>query len=165
MRPHGDRASAGACLRAGLRGTPGRAGGRGQGDPHGQGRESVLLHVEHPETIELEFAHQQPGSLVLTVTAREASVGYAGRPPLQAASLSRSAESSLRVQRAGEFIEVFLDDKLVISTRAYTDVCQGITAHVDSRPVVPCIQAVIPEGIKRDDLSAVTQRYSSPASA
>jgi Glycosyl hydrolases family 32 N-terminal domain len=125
---------------------------------------SVLLHVEHPETIELEFAHQQPGSLVLTVTAREASVGYAGRPPLQAASLSRSAESSLRVLRAGEFIEVFLDDKLVISTRAYTDVCQGITAHVDSRPVAPCIQAVIPEGIKRDDLSAVTQRYSSRAS-
>jgi hypothetical protein len=126
---------------------------------------SVLLEVEHPERIDLEFAHQRPGPLVLTVTAREASVGYAGRPPLQAAPLPCPVESSLRVLRAGEFIEVFLDDRLVISTRAYTDACQGVTAHVDSHPAVPLVQAVIPDGIERDDLSAVSTRKSRRAPA
>lgn len=122
---------------------------------------SILLHLEHPERIDLEFAHLRPGPLVLTVTVREASIGYTGRPPLQATPLSRTVESSLRVLRAGEFIEVFLDDKLVISTRAYTDTCQGITARVDGHPAEAHIQPIVPDGIERDDLSAVTQGHVS----
>ena len=125
---------------------------------------SVLLHVDHPERVDVEFAHnvefahKQPGPLVLTVTAREASIGYQGRPPLQTATLPRPAESSLRVLRAGEFIEVFLDDRLVISTRAYTGTCQGVTARVDGHPAAPNIQEIIGGGIERDDLSAVIHR-------
>jgi hypothetical protein len=128
---------------------------------------SILLEVEYPERVDLEFTHRQPGPLVLTVTPREASVGYRGHPPLQATSLPCPVESSLRVLRVGEFIEVFLDDRLVISTRAYADACQGITAHIDGAPATPLIQPVIPGGIERDDLSAVTRgmppRLSAPA--
>jgi len=124
---------------------------------------STMLHVEHPERIDLEFDHHRPGPLVMTVTAREASVGYAGQPPLQSAQLPRPVESSLRVLRAGEFIEAFLDDRLVISTRAYTDTCHGITAHVDGHPAVPQIQPVIPGDIERDDLSAVTNARIRPS--
>jgi sucrose-6-phosphate hydrolase SacC (GH32 family) len=117
---------------------------------------SVLLDVRHPERVVIEFAHLEPGPLALTVTTDAATVGYQGRPPLQTAALPRPVESSVRVLRAGEFIEVFLDARLAISTRAYTDSCQGVAARVDGHPAAPEIRAIINDGSGRDDLSAVT---------
>jgi hypothetical protein len=119
---------------------------------------SVLLNVDHPERVDVEFAHRQPGPLAVTITARSASVGYRGRPPLQTALLPSPVESSVRVLRAGEFIDVFVDDRLAISTCAYTDTCQGIAARVDGRPAAPRIQPIIPGTPERDDLSAVTRQ-------
>ena len=119
---------------------------------------SVLLTVDNPGRVVVEFAHQ-PGPLTLSITDREVYVGYQRRPPLQAAALTRPVESSVRILRAGEFIEVFLDGRLVLSTRAYTDVCQGITARVDGRPAAPQIQPIIPGRPERDDLSAVIRPH------
>jgi hypothetical protein len=115
---------------------------------------SILLRADHPES-----TSSSPTSVlfVLAVTASQASVGYTGLPPLQPVPLPRPVESCVRVLRAGEFIEVFLDEVLVISTRAYAGPCHDITARVDGRPAKLVIQPVIDGGTERDDLSAVTR--------
>jgi len=122
----------------------------------------TTVEFDHPEHVELEYDHQAPGPLAVTLTPDLATVGYRDRPPLATAPLPHQPERSLRVLRAGEYIEIFLDGNLVISTLAYTDMCANITARVDARPASPRVQPIAPADTPRDDRSAIT---SAPATA
>jgi sucrose-6-phosphate hydrolase SacC (GH32 family) len=113
----------------------------------------TVLEFDHPEIIELEYNHAGAGPLVVNITASRATVGYRGQPPLATAALRQPAARSLRVLRAAEFIEVFLDDRLIISALAYTDPSDAITAHVDGHPATALVRPIVRGGTPRDDRS------------
>jgi len=121
----------------------------------------TLLEVDHPELVELEYEHREPGPLTVTLAPGQATVGYRGRSPLATAALQHPAERSLRILRAGEYVEVFVDDKLVISTLAYTDTCSNITARVDGHHASPRIQPIASSGTPRDDRSTITSAHTT----
>ncbi|HET9168359.1 MAG TPA: hypothetical protein VFN97_02950 [Actinospica sp.] len=114
----------------------------------------VLLEFDSRSPIELEYAHGGSAPLTVSVGGGRVEVGYRGRPALAAAELPDPAARSLRVLRVGEFIEVFLDDILTLSTVAYTGPCTDISAHIENRAVTPEIRPISPAGIPRDDRSA-----------
>jgi hypothetical protein len=117
----------------------------------------VLLELDQPEVVALEYGHRDGTPLTLNLTPHQATIGYRGRPPLAAAALPRPARRSLRVLRAAEFIEVFIDDTLAISTVAYTGTCTSIAARIDARPATALIRPISPAGLPRDDRSATTR--------
>jgi hypothetical protein len=121
----------------------------------------IVLEFDHPELVELGYSHQDPGPLVVSLTSDKATIGYRGQPPIATAALKQPAERSLRVLRVGEYIEIYLDDELVISTLAYTDTCTDITARVDGRPASPRIQPTTPGGAPRDDRSAISSPHAT----
>lgn len=118
----------------------------------------ATLRVEQPETVNVLIGSEHARPLELTVTDTVASIGFTGSAPLSRARLSAPVHSSLRILHVGEFIEVYIDERLSLATLAYAAQGAPITARVDSRPVTPEFRPLKPTPALHDDRSRITAR-------
>ena len=112
--------------------------------------------LEQPESITATIGDGSTRPLELTITDTRAAIGYADCAPLQETRLTEPALSSLRIFRAGEFIEVYIDERLALATLAYAAQGAPIAVTADTRRVIPEFRALKPTPAARDDRSHIS---------
>lgn len=101
-------------------------------------------------------AREAPGhvAFIVVVTDEEVVAGYDDGTTLQRA-VSNGNVGHIRLLLVGEYLEVYCDDRLVISTLGYAPRAGAVRATADGSPLIPLVRPLVPNGARRDDVSAV----------